>query len=524
MELAWRPIFFLGLLCLLNPHVAWADNNADAIKKAQATARMIDARLDRAQGQAKVKALGAADRYTLMRRLSLDLNGIIPRREDVKKYASRRSLTPYIEELLKDPRFGLRLSNVLTRAFVGRRRDPNAVFFRGWLQKQVQADRPYDKIVQEMILARPQGRSDETRGSAYFNRRWGPKPEDLASQSARVFMGVQIQCAQCHDHPFTDWKQRQFHGYAAYFTEGAYRYKLKDAQFSQVFEARPLFKQEKQSAPSRRQEVAQLITANDNPYFAKAIVNRLWFAFFGRGLIEPLEDLESNPGRFPQLLDVLAADFMASNYQLKHLVRAMVHTRAYQRRSKDEFSLSQKTPLTKKEREARDRSINNAELLFARATLRPLSPEQIVDSLLRATGREALLQKGSAKTQRLARIRFDYLKEKLQGQFEQLYDDSEGQADLYRGTIPQSLILLNGSFLNEAIDADDGTFMEQVARASGSRKVVLKKLFYQVLSRPPSKEEMKSLAPLLKDKGSRVTISVDLMWALLNSAEWLFNH
>lgn len=522
---AFQNRFILTLCMVFLPSALWADGAKSAFKRAHATAKMIDARVDQGLRKANIKPFKKADNYTFLRRLSLDLNGIIPTTKEVKKHSRSKNLEPYIEARLKDPRYGLHFSNILTRAIVGRRRDANAAFFRDWLKTELQEDRSFQKIARILIQGKVVGRSDEGNGQAFFNRRWGPKPEDLAAQSARVFMGIQIQCAQCHDHPFNNWRQSQFHGYAAYFKENNYQYKLKGSQQSTRFTPRFLYELEKPSGQTRRGKVAQLITAKDNPFFAKAIVNRVWFSLMGRGLIEPLEDLESSPGRFPQLLEFLAADFIANDFQLKHLVRSIVLTKAYGRSSKEGNSPIEAAPNNEKEQEQqRQIRLSEEETLFARATIRPLSPEQIVDSLLRVTGREALLRKGGTKARRLAKIRFDYLREKLQGQFEQLYDESEGQADLFTGTIPQTLILLNGTFINDAIEADDGTFMERVARSSGSRKVVLQKLFLQVLSRPPTKQELTQLSPLLGPRDTRMTIAEDLMWALLNSSEWLLNH
>ncbi|MDF1665774.1 MAG: DUF1553 domain-containing protein [Planctomycetota bacterium] len=526
MEKAFHHTAIFTLCLVLMPGTLWADDARSALKRARATSRMIDARLDKAQREANVTATNKANAHVLIRRLSLDLNGIIPSSADIKKYARSKSLEAYIEARLSDPRYGLHFSNVLTRAFVGRRRDNNAAFFRDWLGKELEKERSFQKIAQELIRGTPKGRSDAGNGQAFFNRRWGPKPEEIAAQSARVFMGLQIQCAQCHDHPFNKWRQQQFHGYAAFFTETNYRYKLKGSSAPSSFAPRFLFPLEKPSSLTRRDAVAKLTTAKENPYFAKAIVNRIWFSLMGRGLVEPVEDLESSPGRFPQLLEFLAADFIANDFQVKHLVRSIVFTKAYSRNSRRLSLGRKKVPSKDLEENQQDRLLrfSEEETLFARFTIRPLSPEQIVDSLLRATGREALSYKGGAKTRKLAKIRFDYLKEKLQGQFEQLYDDSEGQADLFQGTIPQTLILLNGSFINEAIEAEDGTFMERLARSSGSRKILLQRLFVQTLSRPPSKAEQSTLAPLLGPRDTRMTIAEDLMWALLNSSEWLLNH
>jgi hypothetical protein len=511
----------------------YADERTARIKRARSTAKMIDARIDQAMARAKLQPAPRSDRYELIRRLSLDLNGLIPTTESLKTHARSADVAKYVETLLEDDRYGEHLSNVLTRAFVGRKRDAAAVTFRGWLKKRISRGQAFDQMVRDILESKATKKNARPQGAAYFFLRWQQKTEDVAAQSARAFMGLQIQCAQCHDHPFNDWKQEQFHQYAAYFSRAPYSYKLQSGQ-STVFQPRFLFSIELQSPKnmSPQKTIARLITHPENPYFARMTVNRIWKMLFGRGLIEPIEDLESQPGDHPRLLNFLAQDFISQGFDLRHLIRSIVLSRSYQRSSKRAAEQSNPGPESEKpgamgaHKGASQRLLKAYQevRLFARATLRPLSPEQIVDSLLRATGRERLLMRGSSRARKLNRIRFNYLKNKLHLQFEQLTDDQEAKPDIFEGTIPQALILLNGRFVNEAIEAEDGTFMESLLRSGNSGNVMLKRLFRTALSRPPSKEEMKTLGPLLKHRSARPEALEDLMWAMINSPEWLLNH
>ena len=188
------------------------------LKRALAAARMIDARIDRAIHKVDMEPAPQAENEAIVRRLSLDITGRIPTPETVANYLrSKREdkLTRYIDHLLASDGFNEHWADVLQSAWVGRKRRRDSGSFRGWLREQLEKRRPFDEMVRDVIAA--DGRLDKN-GATYFTFRWDTSPTNVAAQSARVFMGLQIQCAQCHDHPFTEWKQEQFHQFAAYFT------------------------------------------------------------------------------------------------------------------------------------------------------------------------------------------------------------------------------------------------------------------------------------------------------------------
>ncbi|MDF1662373.1 MAG: DUF1553 domain-containing protein [Planctomycetota bacterium] len=521
--------------------------------KAVATARMIDARIDQAIRKAGLEPAPQAGTSEILRRLSLDLNGTIPSSQTVVKFNKSRKkdkLIQVIDAMLEDNRFNEHWSNVLTSAWVGRKRRRNSGYFRAYLKDKLAKKTPFDKLVRDVLTAK--GAVDDN-GASYFTLRWDTQPTNVAAQSARVFMGLQIQCAQCHDHPFSEWKQEQFHHFAAYFSQlrrgnkkkgdqniplvndgqkRPYRYKLKSTGMDKTFNPKFLFEfdnADEVSSASRRSTVAGLMTHPENPYFARMTVNRVWKTMYGRGLVEPVEDLEGSAGYHPMLLEFVAQDFIASGYDLRHLIRSIALSRAYQRSSKR--PASQKDPAAAFEKLAGSKNIEKREAaairaqeevwLFGRASLRALTPEQIADSLLRATVPSVEgMQEDDKYMEKFTKLRGNLVR-----QFDQLYDEAEAaNPDAFDGTIPQTLIMLNGKFVNEAIKPQKGTMMAYILQGSKSPKTVISTIFLAVLSRKPTKSELRKFTGYITSRGANNQTYEDLMWALINSSDFLMNH
>jgi hypothetical protein len=519
--------------------------------RAEATARMIDARVDQAIKQAGFEPAPAAEKEAIVRRLALDLNGCIPRSGTMVKFLKSRSkdkVEELVDAMLEAPEFDEHWANILAGAWVGRKLRPDSQYFRKFLQESLAKKMPFDAMVREILNA--SGPVDE-KGASYFTLRWETSPTDVAAQSARVFMGLQIQCAQCHDHPFTEWKQEQFHHFAAYFSgmqrgnvmrgdqnvpevkysARPYNYKLKNATADQRFEPRFLFSFEASSkAKDPRAQVAELMTHPENPYFARMTVNRVWKALFGRALIEPVEDLDASPGYHPMLLSFLAQDFIASGYDLRHLVRSIVYSRTYQRGSlrpkgqKDpalEYEKVKDSKNTEK-REAASLLAQQEVWLFARASARILTPEQIAASLVRAT---VLSEDEGAYVDPKVAERFENLRKNLVRQFDELFGEDEvANPDSFDGTIPQSLIMLNGNFLNEVIRPQMGTMLAQILKDTRAPADVVATIFFAALSRRPSKSEASAFTAYIQSQGATPQTYEDLLWALLNSSEFRMNH
>ena len=285
------------------------------------------------------------------------------------------------------------------------------VGFEAWLRLRFRSNVGYDALVRELLSAplstdpdspTPALRRPEDPNPLAFYAVKDAKPENLAAATTRVFLGVQIECAQCHDHPFAKWTRDQFWNQAAFFA-GVERHG--DGLFSPVSEnfaaseispgsgkkpVMALFLDEKSPAlkpgVSPRAALANWVTARDNPFFARATVNRVWGQFFGCGIVDPVDDFhEGNNPSHPELLDELAKAFADSSFDLKYLIRSLCRTRAYQRTS------ASTTPGQDDPR------------LFARMAAKGLTGEQLFDSLILATG----FQGGDGAQIRRARSVFD---------------------------------------------------------------------------------------------------------------------
>src|SRR5262249_49297606 len=226
--------------------------------------------------------------------------------------------------------------------------------FELWLRRQLRDNAPYDKMVRDLLTVPPGG---DFRGPAFDPTSPPPvaflevnemRPENVASATARMFLGVKIECAQCHNHPFETWTRQQFWEFASFFAgltpidvqrgrrapvEAIEIRSLKIPDTDKRASARfldggtPAFKDK----VSSRVTLVDWMTAKDNPYFARTAVNRMWAHFFGIGLIDPVDEPnDANPPSHPELLNELAKSFAASNYDLKYLIRAIVNSRAYQ--------------------------------------------------------------------------------------------------------------------------------------------------------------------------------------------------
>lgn len=337
-------------------------------------------------------------------------------------------------------------------------------------------------------------------GATNWTLRFRGKPEDLSGTASKLFLGVQIQCAQCHDHKTEKWKQDDFRRFTACFinarpvpvdpTMTAAQLKGQLRQVNLVETRRPparLNPRLKQandaalyaaSAPAaldgtdftgsfnRRASLAEWMTSPNNAWFAKAIVNRMWNHFLGRGFIEPIDDIRpSNPVIAPALLDKLAADFVANDYDLKHLIREICATQVYQLSS---------TP-------AKKADLDNK--LWARYRLKPMGPDELMDSLVEATNMGPLLE-------RVAGGRLDQIKYAMSRQFTFLFDvDEEFEQKDFEGTIPQALMLLNGNLVNRGATPIPGTALADVLASNDTDEAKIEELYLRTLSRKPTSKE-----------------------------------
>jgi hypothetical protein len=458
-----------------------------------------------------------------LRRVTIDLTGRVPRVREVQDFLAetrpdRRARL--IDQLLARPTHAAHLATTWRRMLV----PDNTDFVRAmgddsieyWLHQKFVDNVPYDAVVREVVLAK----GSLTTGPALFYSALENKPEELAGATSRVFLGVQLQCAQCHDHPHDQWSQEDFWGLAAFFARlepldraQADNVAIADAQVGEV--RHPLTNEV--VAPrylkgdvaiavanqTRREQLAAWITARENPYFARAAVNRAWAMLFGRGLIDPVDDLsEHNPPSHPELLNELAAYFTATNYDLRNLLRVLTNTSAYQRTSK-----------------LRDGETPTPPELFARMAIKPLTAEQLYDSLAVATA------KRSAPSAMMTEpgVNLDQTRVAFLDKFR---SPQEGAAE-YQGGIPQALTLMNGPLLGELVDLESSALLNALEAPFFSERQRIETLFLATLARSPSVAEEAKFLSYVESRlteAERKRARSDVLWALLNSAEFALNH
>jgi hypothetical protein len=502
----------LSVLTLaLAPALQAADRDVEAL------AAKIDARIAAAWG-ADVKPAPLADDAEFFRRVHLDLAGRIPSVTEARDFLDddrpgKRRL--WVERILQaDPddssyrsAYVDHFANVW-RAWLLAQTNQQAQFqqpaLQTWLRQRLKANVGYDRLVRDLLtqpLGNNQGPGPGPGSAAVFYQANEFKPENVAGSTARLFLGVKIECAQCHNHPFDKWTRTQFWEYAALFTDVVPpgqpgkprpRGEIKIPGQDKTVRARFLDGKEPQwkDAAGTRSTLADWMTAADNPYFARTAANRLWTWFFGT----PLADMgdkpdEDRPAAHAELLDELARQFVAHKYDMKFLIRAITASQTYQRTSAVTHA-SHKDPR-----------------LFARMPLRGLSPEQLFDSLAEATE----YQVGTPGNPRAAR-----------GQFLARFRGQERTTD-YQTSILQALYLMNNEFIADRTSVEKNrtlaTLVEQ--RTSTARKV--ESLYVVVLSRKPRPDESERFVRYV-EKGDPKKALADVFWVLLNSPEFILNH
>jgi Protein of unknown function (DUF1549)/Protein of unknown function (DUF1553) len=488
----------------------------------QALTARIDAVLAARWAEAKVSPAAVADDGEFLRRVSLDLIGKIPTAAEARDFLddpSEGKRLALVERLLDSPAYVTRATEIWRRLLLPEADTDDlgrqiAGDFEAWLRKKVIEDAGYDRIVCEILTAKLTGQNTDAAAgrlapspAGYYTAKEG-KPENIASGVARVFLGIRLECAQCHNHPFASWKREQFWSLAAFFAEvpaqgsenafiprrdpdAAPRRELTIPGTKKVVKASHLDGSTPAWRPraGTRDILAEWVTAPDNPYFARAIVNRVWARFFGLGLVEPMDDLDAAAGsELSGLLDELAAQFRAHGYKLKFLIRVLTATRAYNLSSIADQAEST-TPL------------------FASMPVRGLSPGQLFDSLTQATGAES----GDA--------RFRFL---------ELFSSRDERPVEAETTIIQALTMMNGSYIDGATNPETSQVLGAIVAAPFlDTPGRIETLYLATLTRRPRPDELAVLVRYLERRQTapdQVKAIADIFWAILNGPEFHLNH
>jgi hypothetical protein len=402
-------------------------------------------------------------------------------------------------------------------------RDPlfpkGAFAYDRWVRDAFRDNMPFDRFARAIVTATGETYRD---GPANFYRALAT-PGEQAKSISQLFLGVRLDCAQCHHHPNERWSVEDFYSLAAYFArvkrKGGAEFEnvifvgsegeVNHPKTGAVMEPRPLGAPAPKLDPDadRREALAAWMTAPENPFFARAAVNRVWAMLMGRGLVDPDDDFRaSNPASNPELLDVLARDFVAHGYDVKHLIRTIAGSAAYQRSSRV-------TP-------------NNARDLrnYSRYLVKRMPAEVLLDAVSQVTGVPEVFQGHPVGTH--AAQMWD---NKLPVEFLEVFGrpsrlsvcECDRPAD---GSVPQVLHLMNGASVQARLTSDKGTSaaLEKGQKAPGE---IIEELYLAAYSRRPRPAEISAARKAFdRPNATRRQAIEDLMWALLNSPEFLFNH
>jgi hypothetical protein len=467
----------------------------------------------------------AAD-LTVARRLSLALTGSVPSLEEIRQFEAQPAggrLDGWVNHLLGDRRFADYFAARLARAFVGTEDGPLVTYrkrrYLAWLSDELLKNTSYAELVRQMIAA--QGLNTDRPAvnfvaAAYDDARKGPDPEKLAIRVSRAFLGLRIDCAQCHDHFLEPaWKQTHFQALAAFFGQtrhavtnvtdgGAAAYSFEDrvnGGTHPIDPAVPLLPELLPDGGTHRERLAGWVTHRDNVYFARATVNRVWAMMFGRPLLKRIE-VQKLDEYIPPALDALARDFAAHDHDLKRLIRLIASTEVFRLDGAAPFELT-----------------DDHEAALAVFPLTRLRPEQVIGNVIQAASVKTIDQNSHVFT-RLQR----YFNER---DFVRRYGDADDDEFVRSpGTIPQRLLMMNGDLVDGKAREELLNASTQIALFAPDDGAAVETAYLGVLTRRPTPPEREHFVSGLagttgEDRKHKLA---DLYWVLFNATEMAFNH
>jgi Protein of unknown function (DUF1549)/Protein of unknown function (DUF1553) len=532
----------LSLVCLPAGPAAGADNLSDRID-----ALIAAGHKDYATAAAPV---AADDEF--LRRVTLDLIGRVPSATEAREFFADRS--PFkrvrlIDNLLASPECARRLAQHLDVGLLDRRQGAKVPrpAWEEFLRGSFEANKPYDVLVREILSA--DGADPTTRGRAKFFLDRDLDPQVVTRDIGRLFLGRNLQCAQCHDHPLVDdYKQAEYYGIQAFFNRTFLFPEVQapnaviaekaegEVSFVSVFDKA---KTQKTTAPkfagrppvadvklekgkeyevapakgvkpvpvySRFARLAGALATGDNPAFRRTAANRWWAFLMGRGLVHPLDqDHPENPPSHPALLELLADEFAAQKFDVRWLLREIALSKSYQRASVAPEGAKDLGPAR-----------------FAVAPLRPLSPEQLAYALLQATGftdaERLALGVGFSDAALHARLA------PQAAPIVRTFGTRPGEPEeKFAATLDQILFLKHGGTVRGLIAPRAGNLLDRTMKLT-EPDAIADELFLSVLTRHPTAEERRDVADVLRSTPDRPTALAEVVWALVASAEFRFNH
>jgi hypothetical protein len=488
-------------------------------------ANYVDARVAAKLKKLRIAPSGLCGDEDFLRRAFIDIVGLVPTVEEYQLFvgstdpAKRSNL---VDELLERKEFAEIWVNKWAE-LLQVRQIPNQISQKGmflyynWLVDRLQKNTPMDQFVQELLSA-----SGGTFANPATNFYQTTNDRLLLSENvAQVFLGMRIQCAQCHNHPFDRWTMDDYYSFSAFFAQIG-RKQGEDYRETIVFNAgggeanhpvggrvmKPKFlggAEPETAGQDRRNVLAGWLASKDNPYFARSFVNRVWAHFFGLGIVEPVDDFRvSNPASNPELLAELAQRFTDSKYDLKQLVREICNSRSYQRSTQ------------------RNASNQLDEKNFAHANLRRIKAENLLDVISEATDTRDKFP-GLPLGARAVQIADGAVSTYFLTTFGRATRETVCSCEVkMEPTLSQALHLLNGDTVNNKIQ--QGGVIKRLLTEKKFPEERIAELYVRTLTRMPTQAELDQLVSVLNTAANPEQGLLDIYWALLNSREFLFNH
>jgi uncharacterized protein DUF1553/uncharacterized protein DUF1549 len=471
----------------------------------------------------------AATDNEFVRRAYLDACGILPTAQEVEIFLADPSVDKrarLIDALLEREEFVDYWTNRWADVFLvsSSKLSSNAMWsFHNWVRNSVKSNKPWDRMAREVVTA--SGNTLENGAANYYVIH--KEPTDLSENFSMAFLGMSITCARCHNHPLEKWTQKQYYQMANLFGRVGMKNgnrpgdvevytkpygEVNHPRLNRPLDPAPLdgLTIPMDAPTDRREYLAKWLTSPQNPYFTRALVNRVWKNFMGRGLVEAVDDLRAtNPPSNEELMQALCDETVRTNFDVKHLIRTIMNSAAYQRSSRaNQFN-------------------RQDEKYYSRYIVRRLKAEAMLDAISQVTGAETSFPDYPAgmRAMQLPDARLNSYFLKAFGKPERSTTcECERSSE---PTVTQALHIINGDTINQKLRAPGGV-VDNFVRLGFSDEAIINHLYLSALSRRPFPDEMKTLQAALKEgdggKDSRRQAIEDAVWSVLTSREFLFNH
>jgi len=519
--------------------------SAEAASEAEASIfEFIDQQIRQGWQDNEIEPSPVATDEEWVRRVYLDVVGRIPTLQEVSSFLddkNPRKRSILIDSLLDHEDYVRNFTTIWTNYSIGRGtpRQVSRTGMEKFFREAFARNRPWNEIVVDIITA--SGHFEENGAVNYILAQMQNRDEgvQLTAMTARLFLGLQVQCTQCHNHPFNKWQQDQFWEYNSFFRQvnrvdhrkldpntgrmvddysevvwqefsGPVYYEKRSGMMQVAFPKYEGREVDPGPGVDRRIEFSKLLTESVDdqaPHIAQAMVNRMWSHFFGYGFTRPVDDMgPHNPASHPELLSRLSREFVSSNYDIKQLIRWIVSSEAYGLSSR----FGEKNKI--------DDPGAGEMPLFSHMYLKSMQAEQMYDSLIVASNAHKSGQGGWGAQEEQRR--------RWMQQFVVAFDNDENdESTTFNGTIPQALMMMNSELMERAVSVERGSFLFEMMSQPGTDAQKIQDLYLTALSRKPTRAEAAKMQKALAAyRNQKLAGYQDLFWALLNSNEFVLNH